>query len=200
MTRAPAAPHRASLAHSRSRSGARARSAARRVQEAVNPGSGAASGVQVALRAEAVRAEAAPALWLRDPPPYSPAPGMLRRLTRAQFRNAVRDVFGVEVDLQALDADSYNGEFATVGATTVVVSTARGRAISGGHRAGRGRCFRGRDETSRVHRLHPERVRRATLCARFPRGPRPPRLAAPPRSRRARSTRRGRGPGRERAR
>jgi hypothetical protein len=47
---------------------------------------------------------------------------MLRRLTRAQFRNAIRDVFGVEVDLQALDADSYNGDFATVGASTVVSS------------------------------------------------------------------------------
>ncbi len=57
-----------------------------------------------------------------NPPPYTPSPGMLRRLTRAQFRNAVRDVFGVEVDVQALDADSWNGEFAAVGAATVVSS------------------------------------------------------------------------------
>ena len=33
-----------------------------------------------------------------SPPPLVPAVGMLRRLTRSQFRNAVRDVFGVEVD------------------------------------------------------------------------------------------------------
>jgi hypothetical protein len=44
---------------------------------------------------------------------------MLRRLTRMQFRNAVRDVFGVEVDVGELDADSYNGNFAVIGASTV---------------------------------------------------------------------------------
>jgi hypothetical protein len=59
---------------------------------------------------------------VNDPPPYTPSPGMLRRLTRAQFRNAIRDVFGVEVDVQALEADSWNGEFAAVGASTVVSS------------------------------------------------------------------------------
>jgi hypothetical protein len=57
-----------------------------------------------------------------DPPPFEPAAGMLRRLTRAQFRNAVRDVFGVEVDVSELDSDSWNGHFAVVGASTVVTS------------------------------------------------------------------------------
>ena len=47
---------------------------------------------------------------------------MLRRLTRAQFRNAVRDVFGVEVNIADLDADSWNGNFAVIGAATVVSS------------------------------------------------------------------------------
>lgn len=53
-------------------------------------------------------------------PAYQPAPGMLRRLTRAQFRNAVRDVFDVDVDTSDLDADSWNGSFAVIGAATVV--------------------------------------------------------------------------------
>ncbi|WP_437595399.1 DUF1592 domain-containing protein [Sorangium sp. So ce590] len=43
-------------------------------------------------------------------------------MTRTQFRNAVRDVFGVEVHLDALDADSWNGNFAVIGASTVVTS------------------------------------------------------------------------------
>jgi hypothetical protein len=57
-----------------------------------------------------------------DPPPFEPAAGMLRRLTRVQFRNAVRDVFGVEVDVTLLDSDSWNGNFAAIGASTVVTS------------------------------------------------------------------------------
>lgn len=47
---------------------------------------------------------------------------MLRRLTRGQFKNAVRDVFNVDVDASELDADSWNGGFAVVGAATVVTS------------------------------------------------------------------------------
>ena len=47
---------------------------------------------------------------------------MVRRLTRIQFRNAVRDVFGVEVNIHDLDADIWNGNFATIGASTVVTS------------------------------------------------------------------------------
>ncbi|WP_437520026.1 DUF1592 domain-containing protein [Sorangium sp. So ce726] len=57
-----------------------------------------------------------------DPPQFQPAAGMLRRLTRTQFRNAVRDMLGVEVDIQQLDADSWNGNFAVIGAATVVTS------------------------------------------------------------------------------
>jgi hypothetical protein len=57
-----------------------------------------------------------------NPPPFEPAPGKLRRLTRTQFRNAVRDVFGVEVDVSELDADNYTGNFATIGAASVVTS------------------------------------------------------------------------------
>ncbi len=58
-----------------------------------------------------------------EPPPYEPPVGMLRRLTRTQFRNAMSDLLGVNVDTSALDADSYHGEFATVGASTVVTSS-----------------------------------------------------------------------------
>jgi hypothetical protein len=47
---------------------------------------------------------------------------MLRRLTRAQFANALHDVFGVAVDVSALDPDSYNGNFASIGASSVVTS------------------------------------------------------------------------------
>ncbi|WP_437799880.1 DUF1592 domain-containing protein [Sorangium sp. So ce693] len=43
-------------------------------------------------------------------------------MTRTQFRNAVRDVFGVEVNINDLDADSWNGNFAVIGASTVVTS------------------------------------------------------------------------------
>jgi hypothetical protein len=57
-----------------------------------------------------------------DPPPFEPAAGMLRRLTRMQFRNAVRDVFGFEANVSELDADSFNGNFAVIGAATVVTS------------------------------------------------------------------------------
>jgi hypothetical protein len=57
-----------------------------------------------------------------DPPPFQPAAGMLRRLTRAQFRNSVRDVFGVDVDVSELEPDSWNGNFATIGAASVVTA------------------------------------------------------------------------------
>jgi hypothetical protein len=57
-----------------------------------------------------------------NPPPFEPAAGMLRRLTRPQFRNAVRDVFGVEVNIAELDADTWKEGFATIGASAVVTS------------------------------------------------------------------------------
>jgi hypothetical protein len=47
---------------------------------------------------------------------------MLRRLTRAQFKNAVSDVFGVEVDIDDLDPDAWTGDFAAIGAASVVTS------------------------------------------------------------------------------
>lgn len=52
-------------------------------------------------------------------PPYQPAPGMLRRLTRTQFRNAINGILGEEVDITELDADSWNGNFAVIGASSV---------------------------------------------------------------------------------
>jgi hypothetical protein len=57
-----------------------------------------------------------------NPPPFAAAAGMLRRLTRMQFRNALRDVFGFDVDVSLLEADSWNGNFAVIGASTVVTS------------------------------------------------------------------------------
>jgi hypothetical protein len=57
-----------------------------------------------------------------NPPPFEPAAGMLRRLTRAQFRNSVRDVFGVDVDVDELEPDSWNGNFAAIGAASVVTA------------------------------------------------------------------------------
>lgn len=57
-----------------------------------------------------------------NPPPFQPATGMLRRLTKKQFANAVRDVFGTETDESQLDADSFSGSFAAIGAASVVTS------------------------------------------------------------------------------
>jgi hypothetical protein len=47
---------------------------------------------------------------------------MLRRLTRTQFRNALNDVFGYAVDINKLDADSWDENFASIGASVVVTS------------------------------------------------------------------------------
>ena len=57
-----------------------------------------------------------------NPPAFAPAPGLLRRLTRNQFRNAVRDVFAYDVSINDLDADSFTANFASIGAATVVTS------------------------------------------------------------------------------
>lgn len=57
-------------------------------------------------------------------PPFEPAPGMLRRLTRTQFRGAIRDLLGEPIDVTELEADSTNsGDFAVTSAG--VVSTSR---------------------------------------------------------------------------
>ncbi len=66
-----------------------------------------------------------PTVVFDNPPPFEPATGLLRRLTRAQFKNAIRDVFGVEVDVAELDPDSFNGNMPVIGAATVV-TTERG--------------------------------------------------------------------------
>jgi len=57
-----------------------------------------------------------------NPPAFVPAPGLLRRLTRNQFRNAIRDVFAYDVSVNDLDTDSFDGNFASIGAATVVTS------------------------------------------------------------------------------
>jgi hypothetical protein len=57
-----------------------------------------------------------------NPPPFTPAPAMLRRLTRTQFRNAMKDVFNYTVDINTLDADSWDANMATIGAAVVVTS------------------------------------------------------------------------------
>ncbi len=57
---------------------------------------------------------------ITNPPPFVPAAGLLRRLTRSQFRNAVRDIFGVEVDVTKLDSDI--GQFPAIGASAVETS------------------------------------------------------------------------------
>ena len=57
-----------------------------------------------------------------NPPPFEAAPGMLRRLTRTQFRNAMNDVFGYAVDISNLDGDSWDANSASIGASVVVTS------------------------------------------------------------------------------
>lgn len=57
-----------------------------------------------------------------NPPAFSPAPGLVRRLTRTQFRNAMNDIFGYAVDTSRLDTDSWDGNFANIGASVVVTS------------------------------------------------------------------------------
>jgi len=55
-------------------------------------------------------------------PPFEPAQGMLRRLTRAQFGNALHDLLGVDVDTSEIAPDSWDGEFAVIGASSVVTT------------------------------------------------------------------------------
>jgi hypothetical protein len=67
-------------------------------------------------------APADPNTIVANPPAFTPAPGLLRRLTRTQFRNALKDVFGYTVDIATLDADSWDSNFASIGAAVVVTS------------------------------------------------------------------------------
>ena len=78
-------------------------------------GAGSASGSDATPPAD-------PNTIVANPPAFTPAPGMLRRLTRTQFRNAMKDVFGYSVDIGRLDDDSWDFNFATVGAAVVVTS------------------------------------------------------------------------------
>jgi hypothetical protein len=57
---------------------------------------------------------------ITNPPAFQPPAGMVRRLTRSQFRNAIRDIFGVAVDVTKLDSDI--GQFAAIGAAAVETS------------------------------------------------------------------------------
>ena len=52
-----------------------------------------------------------------NPPAYQPAAGLLRRLTQTQFRNSVRDLLGVQVDISDLQDDDWTGGFAVIGAS-----------------------------------------------------------------------------------
>ena len=56
------------------------------------------------------------------PPPFEEHPASLRRLTRPQFRNAISDLLGAEVDIQKIESDSHAGHFSVVGAAKVVTS------------------------------------------------------------------------------
>lgn len=47
----------------------------------------------------------------------------MKRLTRAQFQNSLERLLGVHVDTTTLDPDSFNGDFAAVGASTVTTSS-----------------------------------------------------------------------------
>ena len=133
-----------------------------------------------------------------NPPPFQPAAGMLRRLTRTQFRNAVRDVFGVEVNIANLDADTWNAGFATIGASDVVTSergveqynTAIENAVNALFADANRRaqfigctptgqasdpCVRGLHSEARATRLAPaaRRARSSTDSSRSPTRPRP---------------------------
>ncbi|HJL00755.1 MAG TPA: DUF1592 domain-containing protein [Polyangiaceae bacterium LLY-WYZ-15_(1-7)] len=60
---------------------------------------------------------------VRPPPPFEPAPAQLRRLTDAQYRNVVRDLFGEDVVLPPkLEPDVRVGGLQALGASSAGVS------------------------------------------------------------------------------
>ena len=60
---------------------------------------------------------------VKNPPAFAPTAGLFRRLTRTQFRNALTDVFGYAMpDIGLLDSDSWDANFASIGASVVVTS------------------------------------------------------------------------------
>jgi len=83
-----------------------------------SPGAGPATGSGASSPVET----SDPNTIVDNPPAFTPAPGMLRRLTRTQFRNALSDVFSYAVDVNQIDADSWDQNFASVGAAVVVTS------------------------------------------------------------------------------
>jgi len=92
-----------------------------RIGAGAAPGSGA-TGVGGMTTSSGTGGTIDPNVIVVNPPPFEAAPGMLRRLTRTQFRNAMKDVFGYTVDINNLDADSWDANFASIGAAVVVTS------------------------------------------------------------------------------
>jgi len=90
-----------------------------RIGPGASPGSSGAGGMTTSSGAGGA---IDPNVIVVNPPPFEAAPGMLRRLTRTQFRNAMNDVFGYAVDINNLDADSWDANFASIGASVVVTS------------------------------------------------------------------------------
>ena len=100
-------------------------------------------------------------------PPFEPAPGMLRRLTRAQFGNALRDLLGVEVNTSEIAPDSWDGDFAVIGASTVVTSE---NGVEQYHAAIEGALntrVRRQYEASAASRLHTHRGQHRCLPSRI---------------------------------
>ena len=90
-----------------------------------SPGGGGTNGTGTAGSGSAGSGgppSADPGVVVVNPPAFTPAPGLLRRLTRTQFRNAIKDVFSYDVSVNDLDADSWDANFASIGASVVVTS------------------------------------------------------------------------------
>jgi hypothetical protein len=58
----------------------------------------------------------------RPPPPFSPGPSVLPRLTAVQYENVVRDLFGAPVPEVVLEADQNPHLFYNIGASTTTLS------------------------------------------------------------------------------
>ena len=121
-----------------------------------------------------------------------PAPGLLRRLTRNQFRNAVRDVFGVRRQRQRSRRRQLHRELREHRRRHRGDVRSRGRAVQHGHRERRQRGVRRRHEALPVHRVHADRPEQRHLRARLHPEARASRLAPAARERGARSIRRAR--------
>ena len=127
-----------------------------------------------------------------NPPAFAPAPGLLRRLTRNQFRNAVRDVFGVRRQRRRSRRRQLHCELREHRRRYRRDVRSRCRAVQHGHRKRRQRGVRRLDEALPVHRLHADRSEQRHLRARLHPEARAPRVATAARERGARSIRRAR--------